>query len=84
MLRAEANIALEVSSYFAVGVTVAQTDLIAVVPSRLAAQLAATGRVKVYELPITSPAFQVRQYWHSRNHNDAGNQWIRTLLTKVL
>ncbi|WP_174299345.1 LysR family transcriptional regulator [Caulobacter sp. S45] len=82
-LRAEANIALEVSSYFAVGVTVAQTDLIAVVPSRLAAQLAAEGQVKVYELPVTSPTFQVRQYWHSRNHNDAGNQWIRTLLTKI-
>ena len=83
-LRAEANIALEVASYFAVGETVAQTDLIAVVPSRLAAQLAAHGRVKSYDLPIASPTFQVRQYWHARNHNDAGNQWLRTLLVNLL
>ena len=83
-LRAEANIALEVSSFFAVGVTVAQTDLIAVVPSKLAAQLAAQGHVKTYDLPIAGPTFPVRQYWHGRNHNDAGNQWIRTLLTKML
>ena len=83
-LRAEANIALEVSSFFAIGVTVAQTDLIAVVPSKLAAQLAAQGRVQVHELPLPSPTFPVRQYWHGRSHNDAGNQWVRTLLTKLV
>ena len=83
-LRAEANVSLEVSSYFAVGATVAQTDLIAVVPSRLAVQFAADGRVKMYELPIASPTFQVRQYWHARSHNDAGNQWLRSMLADVL
>jgi DNA-binding transcriptional LysR family regulator len=78
------KIALEVSSYFAVGATVAQTDLIAIVPSRLGARLAARGGVKVHDLPLKSPTFVVRQYWHRRYHDDAGNRWLRNLLSALV
>ena len=83
-LKIEGKIALEVSGYFAVGATVAQTDLIAVVPARLGAQLAAHGTINSYELPLESPVFQVRQYWHPRFHNDAGNRWVRNLLIDLV
>lgn len=83
-LAVEGKIALEVSSYFAVGATVAQTDLIAVVPSRLGARLAARGGVKAHDLPLKGPTFLVRQYWHPRYHDDAGNLWLRNLLIDLV
>ena len=83
-LKIKGRIALEVSSYFAVGATVAQTDLLAVVPARLGAELATQGNIRRYELPLKSPVFQVRQYWHPRFHNDAGNRWVRNLLIDLV
>ena len=82
-LRSGVKVALEMSSYVAVGATVAQTDLIAIVPSRLAAQFATNGRIRVFDLPVASPSFQVRQYWHARNQGDIGTRWLRSMLIGV-
>src|SRR5690606_5001648 len=49
-LTFDGTIALELSSYFAVGAIVARTDLIAVVPARLGAELAAQGNIRAFEL----------------------------------
>ena len=82
-LKMGAKIALEVSSYFAIGPAILKTDLIAVVPSRLAERLTALGGITSFELPVKSPVFQVRQYWHPRFHNDPGSSWMRSSVTAV-
>lgn len=83
-LKIEGTVALELSSYFAVGTTVAQTELIAVVPARLGAELAAQGNIRAFELPVESPVYPVRQYWHPRSDHDAGNRWIRDLVVSLV
>ena len=78
------RIVLEVSSYLAIGPVISRTDLIAVVPSRLAARLAAHDGTASYDLPFKSPIFQVRQYWHPRLHRDPGNSWLRSRLAELV
>ena len=83
-LKIAARIALEVSSYLAIGPVILRTDLIAVVPSRLASRLAAHDDIASFKLPLESPVFQVRQYWHPRSHRDPGNSWLRSSLAELI
>jgi DNA-binding transcriptional LysR family regulator len=83
-LKVGGNVALELSSYAAVGALVARTELIAVVPARLGAELAARGDIRAFDLPLESPVYQVRQYWHPRSDHDAGHRWMRDLLVALV
>lgn len=83
-LKIESDVALELSNYFSVVATVARTDLIAVVPARLGAELAATTSIRAYELPMKSPVYPVRQFWHARSDQDEGHRWLRNQLVAVI
>jgi DNA-binding transcriptional LysR family regulator len=69
----------------AMGVTyiLASTDLLVVVPSRLAAACRELAEVSVLTLPVDIPKFQVRQHWHERFHQDPGNCWLRGLVAEL-
>lgn len=82
-LRPSGKAALELPGFLAVGAAVAETDLVAIVPSRLAEQLREQGKLQIFNLPRPGPAIQVRQYWHSRFHHDPANRWLRNLLADL-
>ena len=69
----------------AMGVTyiVSTTDLLVVVPSRLAAACRELAEVSVLALPVDIPKFQVKQHWHERFHQDPGNCWLRGLVAEL-
>ncbi len=77
----------KVKRYFAVTVptflglsrVVAVSDLIAIVPLRLAAIYAGESGVKIVQLPVRFPSYPVHQFWHDRYHRDPGNIWLRSL-----
>jgi len=74
------RITARVSSYLGLEQILVSTDLLAVVPSRLARTLAYGDRIKILGLPFPSPTYEVRQYWHERYHYDSGNSWLRKLI----
>ena len=59
------------------------TDHLVVIPHKLALGCARLVPVKILELPIEIPRFQVTQYWHERFHADPGNQWLRGAFRKL-
>lgn len=63
---------------------VAQSDLIATIPARMAAALQPTPALKVLPSPLKLPRIEIRQYWHERCHQDAANRWLRQLVADVL
>lgn len=69
----------------AMGVTyiLSNTDLLVVVPSRLAAACRELADVSVLPLPVEIPKFQVKQHWHERFHQDPGNGWFRGLVADL-
>jgi DNA-binding transcriptional LysR family regulator len=62
---------------------VSNTDLLVVVPHRLARACAALVDVTVLELPIDIPKFNIAQYWHDRFHTDPGNRWLRSVFARL-
>jgi DNA-binding transcriptional LysR family regulator len=62
---------------------VSNTDLLVLVPSRLAAACRELADVNILPLPVDVPTFQIKQYWHERFHHDPGNCWLRGLVAEL-
>ena len=54
---------------------IARSDLLAVVPKRLAQMQ--SHLFQIFEPPIAIADFPVAMLWHSRTHNDQAHQWLR-------
>jgi DNA-binding transcriptional LysR family regulator len=79
----ERRVAVRVAHTMGITSIVSGTDLLVVVPHRLARACAALCEVTVLELPIEIPPFPIAQYWHDRFHVDPGNRWLRGLFTRL-
>jgi DNA-binding transcriptional LysR family regulator len=62
---------------------VSNTNLLVVVPSRLARACSELVEVSILELPIDVPSFAIAQYWHDRFHGDPGNRWLRGIFVRL-
>ena len=77
------RIAVRVPHFLVVPMILARTDLIVIVPSRVAAVFAQLGNFKVLKLPLPMPSFEVRLHWHQRFHLDPANQWLRRVMAEL-
>jgi DNA-binding transcriptional LysR family regulator len=75
--RVKRNVALRVPGLHVLPMIVANSDLVAVVPRRLADAFAARVRIKVLPPPIALPPFDICIHWHERYHNDPAIRWMR-------
>jgi len=74
---------LELPSFLGLGAMVAGSELLAAAPSRYAAQAEKRDGTRTLPLPFKVPPYAVHQYWHERNHGDAGHRWLRATLTRL-
>lgn len=77
------KIALQTPHYTAVSNTLAETDLIAVVPMRASVLFGDHQKLKMLGLPFKAPALRVTQFWHQRSHHDRGHVWLRGVLAAL-
>jgi DNA-binding transcriptional LysR family regulator len=54
--------------------TIASTDLVAMLPSRLVRGVA---DLQVTQAPLAVPGYEMAMGWHERSHRDAGHRWLR-------
>lgn len=71
------RIALRVPHFVVVPVIVQSSDLLATVPSYVMSSIITPHNLKTVPLPFAVPRFDIKQFWHERNHYDAANQWLR-------
>lgn len=76
-LRIVRRICLNIPSYFALPGIVSNSELLATVPSTIAANLRQNFSFDMHELPFTSPIFDVKMYWHLRQDADVAQTWLR-------
>jgi DNA-binding transcriptional LysR family regulator len=76
------RVRLSVQGFLAVPPIVAQSDLIAVFPVRLARHYAS--ELTVVEAPLALPGFTMVAVWHERVHRDAAHRWLREKLVEAL
>ena len=59
------------------------SDLIAIVPRRLADFLAGQHPLQILEPPLPLPRIRCAAYWHERSHKDPGHRWLRGLVMEA-
>ncbi len=77
------KVALRLPNYLALIAIVAETDLIGVLPKRIAAGLRELTPLKVVEAPVNYPGIAVNQHWHTKKHNNPSNKWLRQTIKEL-
>jgi DNA-binding transcriptional LysR family regulator len=81
--RVQVPVALRVRSFLCVAPIVAQSDLIAAVPSNLAELIATPLNLQRIDPPLQIPGFDVSMGWHQRFHRDPGSEWLRAQFVEL-
>ncbi len=71
---------MSVNSFLVLPDVLSMTDMIAVIPRRLAQEQA---DLLVTETPLPVPGFTKSMAWHERTHRDPAHQWIRATLVGI-
>lgn len=69
-----------IATFAAAPFIVAHSDMIAVIPSVMAAGFAGIRGLEVAPSPVSFPQFPISMAWHPRSHEAAENQWLRQLV----
>lgn len=83
LLGVDRKVGIELSSYSAVAPVLDATQMIAVLPARLAKCVSTLVGAQLFDLPMESPTYTVSQHWHRRFTEDPGNRWLRGVLAKL-
>jgi hypothetical protein len=74
---------LRVPGFQVLPLIIANSDLLAFVPARLAASVEALLPIKILQPPVHVPPFDIRMFWHERYHHDPANRWMRGILVNL-
>jgi DNA-binding transcriptional LysR family regulator len=76
----ERRVALSVNSFLVLPTILRESDMIAVVPRRLATHVEG---LSVIDPPFDIPGFTTTAVWHQRTHHCPGQRWLRALLFEI-
>jgi DNA-binding transcriptional LysR family regulator len=77
------RIVLGLQNFLTIPRVVAESDIVATLPRRLAEVFVSQLPLQVIEPPLRLPRMRYAAYWHNRSHNDVGHQWLRRMLTET-
>ena len=77
------RIAFTTPSFLVAPQVVAMTDLVMVLPARIAAVLEGQLQLATFEPPIEVPGFRMAMFWHARHHADPAHAFIRREIAQV-
>ena len=78
------RIAVVVPQYNVVPYIVARSDLVAVLPRRLAEGFVPIFGLKLLPAPIALPRFTIWQLWHERTHRSPAHRWLRSRVGELV
>lgn len=76
------QIGARVSHFLMVPHLVAHTDMVAALSRRIAEPAARSLGLGLYPPPLSLPKSRAGQVWHERTHADAGNRWLRRVVSE--
>jgi DNA-binding transcriptional LysR family regulator len=71
------RVAAVAGSFFIAALMAADSDLVALVPCRLAERYGPSLGIRVVELPLDLPPVRIAQQWHARLDADPAQRWLR-------
>lgn len=82
-LGIQRKVALSLPALPGLGNLLANTELVATVPERIAQMLVRIAQVKALPLPFELPSFSIKQHWHERYQQDPANRWLRSVIAEL-
>lgn len=77
------RVRLHVSSVMMLADVVANSNLLAVVPEKLALVSSRTLPIQLLSLPFKLPRVDISMLWHERLHHDPAHKWLRSVLRDI-
>ncbi|MDJ0787915.1 MAG: LysR family transcriptional regulator [Myxococcota bacterium] len=77
------EVRLVVPTFYAAVFVAAGSDLVAVVPGRLASAVSAELGLSLLRLPQSLPALRAQQAWHPRQDADPAHRWLRDRILRT-
>lgn len=77
------NVTVVLPTFLLAARIVAETDLIAILPRRIAQYFLQNGLLKIAELPFKFPRIPIYQYWHERTNQHPQHKWLRQVVADV-
>lgn len=78
------KIVLRVPHFTSLFSSIATTDLVLTLPTRVAKSFASEGRMRVLPLPFQLPPFEVNMYWYPQAEDSAAQQWFCDTIRRTL
>jgi DNA-binding transcriptional LysR family regulator len=78
------NVVARVPQFTVLPQLLAQSDLVVILPSRMAELYAAQGGLKALPLPVAIAEFEVRLHWHARQNKVPSHRWLREEIIAAL
>jgi LysR family nod box-dependent transcriptional activator len=83
LMGTELNVRASTQSLLEIPILLQGTELIALLPERLATTLSAVAPLRILPLPLRMQETREVLVWHKRNEPDPGHAWLRELLMEV-
>jgi DNA-binding transcriptional LysR family regulator len=74
---------LTVPQFMVLPLVIANSDLLVIMPSRLAKAFAELVSIKILRPPVVLKPYDIKLYWHERYQQDPANRWLRRALTRL-
>lgn len=74
---------LTVPQFMVLPLVIASSDLLVIMPNRLAKAFAELVSIKILKPPVTLKPYDIKVYWHERYHQDPANRWLRGALMQL-
>ena len=74
---------LIVPQFMVLPLVIAGSDLLVIMPSRLAKAFSELVSIKILRPPLPLRPYDIKVYWHERFHHDPANRWFRRTLTTL-
>ena len=78
------NIVARVPQFTVLPQLLSQSDLLVLLPSRVANLYVEQGGLKALALPVPLPDFQVQAHWHARHEYSAAHRWLVEEIVQTL
>jgi DNA-binding transcriptional LysR family regulator len=69
--------------FLSIPMVIASTDMIVTVPEPVGKVFAKIASLQVLKPPFAFPDYDLKQNWHRCQHDDPGNQWLRSVVLKL-
>ncbi|MFT3695681.1 MAG: LysR family transcriptional regulator [Kofleriaceae bacterium] len=79
----ERRVAYMTPSFLAAPLIVAATDLLLVLPARVAETFVQRGDLTTFEPPVNLPGFRIAMFWHDRHDADPAHRLLRTEIAEL-